>query len=78
MPHISVKMLKGRSPEQKEKVAEACKKAAMEALGIGDTYVTVSVEDFTAREWQDVFKQEVTGKCENVLVKPKYDPKSLL
>jgi len=78
MPHISVKMLKGRTAAQKEKVAEACKKAAMDALGIGETYVTVSVEDFTAREWQDVFKEEIEEKGENVLVKPKYDPKSLL
>ncbi|MDR0222684.1 MAG: 4-oxalocrotonate tautomerase family protein [Oscillospiraceae bacterium] len=78
MPHISVKMLKGRTPEQKKKVAEACQKAAMASLGIGETYVTVSVEDFTAQEWQDVFKEEVTDKGDSVLVKAKYDPKSLL
>ena len=78
MPHISVKMLSGRTEEQKKKVAEAVKDAAMEALGIGDTYVTVSVEDYNNKQWQDVFKEEVTDKGEKVYIKPKYDPKSLL
>ncbi|MDR0197839.1 MAG: 4-oxalocrotonate tautomerase family protein [Oscillospiraceae bacterium] len=78
MPHVSVKMLKGRSDSQKEQIAQACKKAVMDTLGIGDTYITVSVEDYTSREWQDVFKSEVSEKGDKVLVKAKYDPKSLL
>ena len=78
MPHISVKMLEGRTEEQKKKVAEAVKNAAMEALNIGDSHITVSVEDYDRRQWQDVFKEEVTDKGEKVYVKPKYDPKSLL
>lgn len=36
MPHISIKMLKGRTEEQKVKAAEAVTKALAEALGIGD------------------------------------------
>jgi phenylpyruvate tautomerase PptA (4-oxalocrotonate tautomerase family) len=78
MPHISIKMLKGRTKEQKERAAEAAKKAIMEALNIGETYITVSVEDYTAKEWQKVFKEEITDKQDKIFIKPMYDPKMLI
>jgi phenylpyruvate tautomerase PptA (4-oxalocrotonate tautomerase family) len=78
MPHISIKMLKGRTKEQKERAAEAAMKAIMEALNIGETYITVSVEDYTAKEWQKVFKEEITDKQDKIFIKPKYDPKMLI
>ena len=78
MPHISVKMLVGRTEEQKKKAAEAVKNARAESLNIGDHYVTVTIEDYTAEEWQEVFKTEITDKPDKVYVKPNYDPKSLL
>lgn len=78
MPHISLKMLEGRTEEQKKKAAEAVKNALAQSLGMSDHYITVTVEDFDAQEWQDVFKQEITEKPDKVFVKPNYDPKSLL
>ncbi len=78
MPHIGIKMLEGRTEEQKKKAAEAVKNALADALGMGDHYITVTIEDFNAEEWQNVFKTEVTDKFDKVYVKPKYDPKSLL
>lgn len=78
MPHIGIKMLEGRTEEQKKKAAEAVKNALAEALNMGDHYITVSIEDFNAEEWQEVFKTEITDKPDKVFVKPKYDPKSLL
>ena len=58
MPHISVKMLQGRSEAQKD--------------------VTCTVEDFDAKEWQDVFKTDIEGKKDKLYKKAEYDPKSLL
>lgn len=78
MPHIGIKWLEGRTEEQKAKVAEAVKNALAQSLGMGDHYITVTIEDFNAQEWQDVFKTEITDKPDKVYVKPKYDPKSLL
>lgn len=78
MPHIGIKMLAGRSEEQKKKAAEAVKNALAESLGMSDHYITCTIEDFSAQEWQEVFKNEVTDKPDKVYVKPKYDPKSLL
>ena len=40
--------------------------------------ITATIEDFTAEEWQDVFKEEITDKPDKVYKKPNYDPKSLL
>jgi len=78
MPHISIKMLAGRSEEQKKKAAEAVKSALAESLGMSDHYITATVEDFSPEEWQTVFKEEITDKPDKVYVKPQYDPKSLL
>ncbi len=78
MPHIGIKMLEGRTEEQKKRAAEAVKNALAEALNMGDHYITVSIEDFDAEQWQEVFKSEITDKPDKVYVKPNYDPKSLL
>jgi len=78
MPHIGIKMLAGRSEAQKQKAAEAVKNALAQSLGMSDHYITCTIEDFSAEEWQKVFKDEVTDKSDKVYVKPQYDPKSLL
>ncbi len=78
MPHIGIKMLEGRSKEQKEKLSAALVKALCETLGCSSHYVTCSIEDFNAREWQEVFASDIEGKKENLYKKAEYDPKSLL
>jgi len=78
MPYISVKMLKGRSKEQKERLAIALKETLIGELGTSDIYVSVAIEDFTAEEWQDVFEEEISNKPHAMRIMPKYDPKSLL
>lgn len=77
MPHISLKMLKGRTPAQKEEAAKKLTAALMEAFGCGSHYITVAIEDYSAEEWQEVFAKEI---AENpaIVKKPEYDPKSLL
>ncbi|HEY8423833.1 MAG TPA: tautomerase family protein [Clostridia bacterium] len=78
MPHISVKMLKGRTDAQKEKLANALKDTLKEVLGVSDKYISVSIQDYTAQEWQEEFKKEITDNMENVWIKPQYDPEDLL
>ena len=78
MPHISIKMLKGRSEAQKDAAAKAVKEALMKAIGAGDAHVSVSVEDFTPQQWQDAFKAEITDKPEALRIAPQYDPKDIL
>lgn len=78
MPHIGIKMLKGRTPEQKEKLSAALVKTLTEQLGCSEAHVTCTIEDYTAREWQEIFQKEVTEKQDKLYKKPDYDPKDLL
>lgn len=77
MPHITIKMLKGRTDEQKMKAAENVKKALCEAIGCTENHVSVSVSDYTAVEWQDQFKIEITENPD-IIIKPDYKPEDLL
>jgi len=77
MPHISIKMISGRTDAQKELAAQKVAEALREVLGCPDKYLSVAIEDFTPQEWQDVFAEEIADN-KNVLKKPQYDPKELL
>ena len=78
MPHIGIKMLAGRTQEQKEKLAAALVKTLTKELGCSEHYVTCTIEDYDARQWQKVFAEEVTQKQDKVFKKAEYDPKGLL
>lgn len=79
MPNISVKMLEGRTREQKEKLARDLVEVLSRDLGADKRWITCTIEDYDAQEWQDVFKSEIADKpAEVVFKKPEYDPKVLL
>ncbi len=78
MPHIGIKMLKGRTQEQKEKLSAALVRTLTKELGCSEHYVTCTIEDFDAVQWQKVFEEEVTQKQDKVFKKAEYDPKDLL
>ena len=78
MPHVSIKMVKGRTEAQKDAAATAVKEALMKAIGVGDAHISVSVEDFTPQQWQDIFKAEITDKPATLRIAPQYDPKDIL
>lgn len=78
MPHIGIKMLKGRSKEQKQKATDALVKALCQSLGVSEKYVSVTVEDYTAQQWQDIYKQEITEKDNLLYKKPGYKAEDLL
>ena len=77
MPHITLKMLKGRTDEQKKTAAEKLSAALVEAVGCTPSHISVSVEDFTPEEWQEQYRIEVTENA-NLVQKPDYGPKELL
>lgn len=77
MPHITIKMLKGRTDEQKQNAAVKVKKALCEALGCGESHVSVSVSDYTPLEWQEQFRVEI-AENPDIIIKPDYKPEDLL
>ena len=77
MPQITIKMLKGRTEEQKKTAAEKLAAALTEAIGCNPTHISVSVEDFTPEEWQEQYRIEV-AENQNLVLTPDYDPKDVL
>lgn len=77
MPHISIKMLEGRSEEEKALAVQKVTQAICEAFGCPDIYVSVAVKDYTPQEWQEVFAEEIQGSGD-LRKKPGYDPRDLL
>lgn len=79
MPNISVKMLEGRSQAQKEKLARDLVDVLSRDLGADKRWITCTIEDYDAQEWQEIFKTEIADKPDEVVFKkPEYDPKILL
>ena len=73
MPHITIKMLKGRTDEQKKQAADKVAAALVDAIGCNPEHISVAVEDFTPVE----FRKEVT-ESSHIYKEPHYDPKDVL
>jgi 4-oxalocrotonate tautomerase len=75
MPHVVVKMLAGRSEEQKARVAEAITHAITSTVNPDPDSVSVSIVDVPREDWTEtVYKPEIIGKPETLYKKPGYDP----
>lgn len=51
MPFISIKMVEGRTKEQKRKLIKSVSMSVAESLDIDESHVWVVVEDFPGDEW---------------------------
>ncbi|MDD4002981.1 MAG: tautomerase family protein [Clostridia bacterium] len=78
MPHISIKMLEGRTEEQKQGAANALAKAICTQLGVSEKFVSVTVEEYSAEQWQYVYKKEIADKKDKLYFSPKYKAEDLL
>jgi 4-oxalocrotonate tautomerase len=75
MPHVIVKLWRGKSEQQKARLAEAITKDVMEILHYGDESVSVALEEVKSRDWlEKVYKPDILNKWDTVYKKPGYDP----
>jgi 4-oxalocrotonate tautomerase len=75
MPHVIVKLLSGRSEEQKHRLADAITKDVMTVLGAGEESVSVAFEDVAPQEWTEkVYRPDIQAKWDQVYKKPDYEP----
>ncbi|MFW0883476.1 2-hydroxymuconate tautomerase [Candidatus Acidulodesulfobacterium sp. H_13] len=51
MPFVSIKMLEGRTKEQKKNLIKSVAKSVSESLGINKENVWTVVEEFPSDEW---------------------------
>ena len=75
MPHVIVKLARGRSEDQKSKLADDVTRAVMAGANCPQTAVSVSIEDVEPDRWtEDVYKRDILGSWETLYKKPGYDP----
>jgi len=76
MPHIVIKTISGPSGADLQKAAEQIGEIVNKTLGKPKKYISVSVEEYSVSEWENVYNNFVKDK-DNVLVKPGYtNPKT--
>ncbi len=73
MPHVTVKLFEGRSPEKKEELALALRECVSRVLGCDTGHVSVALEDVKPRDWHRVYDQEIRENSHLVLG-PSYRP----
>ena len=75
MPHVIVKLLPGRSEQQKAKLAEEVSEAVMTALDCDESSVSVAIEEVPSGDWTErVYRPDIIGNMGRVYKKPGYDP----
>ena len=73
MPHIVVKMLAGRSEEQKQGLADAITREVTALLHVGDESVSVAIEDVAPGEWEwKVYEPEIASNWAKLYKEPGY------
>ena len=75
MPHVTIKLARGRSDEQKARLAEAVAKAVMEGASVQEAAVSVAIENVEPARWtKDVYRPDIQGRWTQLYKKPGYQP----
>ena len=75
MPHVVVKLLAGRSEQQKSRLAAQLVKDVMAILNCGEESISVAIEDIKAGDWAEkVYNAEIAPNWEKLYKKPGYNP----
>jgi 4-oxalocrotonate tautomerase len=75
MPHVIVKMLAGRTEEQKARIAEEVSKALITAIDCPETSISIGIEDVARDAWTaTVYNPDILEKSATIYKKPGYDP----
>lgn len=75
MPHVVVKLLAGKSEEQKSQLAEEITKNVMSVLNYGEESVSVAFEELNPQDWtEQVYRPDIQNKWDKLYQKPGYDP----
>jgi 4-oxalocrotonate tautomerase len=73
MPHVIVKLVPGKSEEQKARLAEEITKGVTEILNYGEESISVAIEEISSQDWAEkVYKPEIVNRPEKLYKKPGY------
>jgi len=75
MPHVIVKLLPGRSEQQKSRLAEAIVKDVVALARCDEQSVSVAIEEIQPEDWaEQVYRPEILNRPEQLYKKPGYNP----
>lgn len=77
MPHITIKILEGRSEPVKALCVARVAQAVRDTTGTPDKYISVAFEEYTPQQWQEVFHNEIENNPD-IVKAPRYKPEDLL
>lgn len=73
MPHIIVKLIPGRTEEQKKELTDKIVQAVMETVNAGESSISVSFEEVPSEKWEkEVYQPDILGKDNMLYKKPGY------
>lgn len=73
MPHFEIKLLAGKTEEQKQELTDEVVKAAQKVLGNREESFSVVIEEYTLDEWkQEVYPNDIIGREDALYKKPGY------
>lgn len=75
MPHVIIKMVEGRTEEQKRALADALASAVTASLGCGEELVSVAIEDVRDEDWMaSVYVPDIRQRSGTIYRMPGYGP----
>ncbi len=75
MPHIIIKLLPGRSEEQKRELVNAIAGDVVSIAGCDEKVVSVAIEEIKPEDWaRKVYKPDILDQEDKLYKKPGYNP----
>jgi len=75
MPHVIVKLLPGRSEQQKVQLAQQIVKDVVRIANTDEKSVSVAIEEVNAEDWTEkVYKPDIARHWDKLYKKPEYEP----
>ncbi|HUO34935.1 MAG TPA: tautomerase family protein [Candidatus Acidoferrum sp.] len=75
MPHVAVKLVPGKTEQQKAQLAEKITEDVMAVLQYGEEAVSVTIEEVRREDWTEkVYKPDILGTKGKLYKKPGYEP----
>jgi len=75
MLHVIVKMISGRTTDQKDKLTKAITDNLTKIVDCEERSVSVSIEEFSLDDWPEkVYRPYIMEKEETLVKKPGYNP----
>ena len=73
MPHVIVKLVPGKSEQNKTRLAEAIVKNVMDILQYDEDAISVSIEEVHPEDWAEkVYQPDIVSHAEQLYKKPGY------